>query len=77
MMAKARYALYVVVLAIPMVHTVLAPYTKVEESFTLHAARDVLRHGVWGSNAIDQVGLEKWFDDDGISWLNHSGPVEK
>ena len=57
MTTKARYALYALVLVIPVVHTVLAPYTKVEESFTLHAARDILRHGVWSSNAIDQVGL--------------------
>jgi hypothetical protein len=56
-MTKARYALYLVVLVIPVVHTFVAPYTKVEESFTLHAARDVLQHGVWNSHAIDQVGL--------------------
>lgn len=27
-------------------HTVLSPYTKVEESFTLHAVRDILLHGI-------------------------------
>lgn len=26
-------------------HTVTSPYTKVEESFTLHAVRDILIHG--------------------------------
>jgi hypothetical protein len=26
-------------------HTITSPYTKVEESFTLHAVRDLLIHG--------------------------------
>lgn len=33
-------------------HTITSPYTKVEESFTLHAARDLLIH----PQTIDQVG---------------------
>jgi hypothetical protein len=32
-------------------HTITSPYTKVEESFTLHAVRDLLIHG----RQIEQV----------------------
>jgi hypothetical protein len=47
--------LYSLVLAVPVVHVLLAPYTKVEESFTLHAARDVLEHGFFSQYALEQV----------------------
>jgi len=32
-------------LAVTYAHVFLSPYTKVEESFTLHAVHDVLAHG--------------------------------
>jgi alpha-1,6-mannosyltransferase len=41
-------------LATAWVHVFLAPYTKVEESFNLHAVHDVLMYGV-GPNAIQHV----------------------
>lgn len=38
------------VLATAWLHTFLSPYTKVEESFNLHAVHDVLMYGVGGAN---------------------------
>jgi hypothetical protein len=50
-------SLYLLVLAVPVAHVLVAPYTKVEESFTLHAARDVLHHGFFRQHALEQVSM--------------------
>lgn len=44
------WALDVLVLATGYTHVLLAPYTKVEESFNLHAVHDVLMYGVFPSS---------------------------
>ena len=40
------------ILAISWLHTSLAPYAKVEESFNLHAIHDVLMYGVGRDNLL-------------------------
>lgn len=47
-------ALDVVLLASSWSHVLLAPYTKVEESFNLHATHDVMMYGI-GANALPKV----------------------
>jgi alpha-1,6-mannosyltransferase len=37
-------------IAVTWLHVWLSPYTKVEESFTLHAVHDMLAHGLWPSS---------------------------
>ena len=54
-MRYSALPLHALVLVVPVIHLLIAPYTKVEESFTLHAARDVLEHGFFSQHAIEQV----------------------
>lgn len=45
------------ILATGWAHVLLAPYTKVEESFSLHAIHDVLMYGV-GPDTLYNVRLD-------------------
>ncbi len=47
-------SLDVLLLATSWIHVLLAPYTKVEESFNLHATHDVLMYGV-SSDSLKNV----------------------
>ena len=44
----------ILIFAVAWIHVLLAPYTKVEESFNLHATHDILLRGV-RPNALLEV----------------------
>ena len=51
------FVLDLALLATAWCHVFLAPYTKVEESFNLHAVHDVLMYGI-GPDAIQNVSSD-------------------
>jgi hypothetical protein len=53
-MTPTTLALDALLLAVSYLHVLLAPYTKVEESFGIHAVHDVLMYGV-GPETIKKV----------------------
>jgi hypothetical protein len=59
-MTLTTFVLDALLFVVAWVHVLLAPYTKVEESFNLHAVHDVVMYGV-GPSAISKVrDLSSW-----------------
>lgn len=59
-----------------LLHLLLAPYTKVEESFNIQAAHDILQHGIpWSGSAQDWKGRFDHFTFPGPVPRTFLGPL--
>lgn len=61
------FLLDLTLLLVSWTHVYLAPYSKVEESFNLHATHDVLMYGV-GATKLHSVSLRNQRSHN--AWLN-------
>ncbi len=64
----------VLILAAAWFHVILAPYTKVEESFNLHATHDVLMYGIQPLASPASGNLYQVSSPERGTWLNSTVP---